>query len=56
MDEIIRFEGAELADLLDRLEDLTNDIGVTSIEVCVDGGFKIKVNGGTWSPPLGTVK
>ena len=31
--------------------------GVHSLRFSVDGGgIKIKVNGGTWSPPMGTVE
>lgn len=59
MDEIIRFEGRELTDLLDRFRSLADQDQtgqVWSLEVCVDGGLKFKVNNATWTPPLGTVK
>lgn len=56
MDEIITFTGHELTDLLDRFRSLVeNDQNgaITSVRVCVDGGFKMKINNGVWTPPLG---
>jgi hypothetical protein len=60
--DVVRFEGQELADLIERLRniEIEHRMGnVSSVSVAVDGGFKLKVVGpefsSTWTPPLGTV-
>jgi hypothetical protein len=54
VNDIVIFEGLALTDLLERLQDL-DAADVYRLRVCVDGGFKIKVNEGTWTPPLGVL-
>lgn len=52
--EIYLFEGARLDDLLDELNELVEDRAeIRRIRVTVDGGLKLKVDGGAWTPPLG---
>lgn len=46
--------GADLHMLLDVLRNRTRP--VHKLSVAIDGGAKFKVNEGTWSPPLGTLR
>lgn len=47
-------EGVELSVIMDVLADaVARREGVYKITVCVDGGLKIKVNEGMWTPAYG---
>jgi hypothetical protein len=53
MAEIVTFEGEELDKLLEWLGDLGEYGHTYRLDFWVDDGLKIKVNGGTWTPPRG---
>jgi len=50
MQEIYELTGTDLASLLR----LLNRPDIWDLKVAIDGGLKIKVNGGCWTPPMGT--
>ena len=52
MGPIIEITGPELARFLNSL--LRQDI--TSVRVAIDGGFKISVNQGMWTAPMGEAR
>jgi len=53
--KIVTFEGRHLLGLLDELHRIVEREGLLQVRVAVDGGLKIKVNEGVWTPPLGVV-
>lgn len=55
MDKIIILEGQALQLLISVAEHLAkHQDGLHSVRACVDGdSLKLKVNGGTWTPPMG---
>lgn len=55
MEPIIKVDGEELRSLLDGLKWAEGTIH--SLRFAIDGDcVKVKINGGTWSPPLGKVE
>lgn len=58
MEPIVILTGEDLQCFLNMMEDaahLADTQGVRSIRFAIDGGLKVKVNGGTWSPPIGRI-
>ena len=56
MNEVYELTGADLRSLFQVLgipDSAGLDIGTHQVRVAIDGGFKISVNGGVWTPPLG---
>jgi hypothetical protein len=57
MDPIIKVDGKELESLLDQLRDDGDGYRIWSLRFAIDGDcVKVKINSGTWSPPLGGVE
>lgn len=54
MDPIIKLEGSEMEQLIDELE--ATQLVHTLRFAIDDGGVKVKINSGMWSPPLGKVE
>lgn len=53
--EITGYELAGLLDSLRRPDGRTLE-DIRKVSVSIDGGFKIKINEYTWSPPMGELK
>ncbi len=54
MDPIIKLDGVEVEHLIDALE--STQLIHTLRFAIDDGGVKVKINWGMWSPPLGKVE
>ena len=55
MDPIIKVEGKTLTRLLDAL--LIDPTDIRTLRFAIGGDcVKVKINGGTWSPPMGEVE
>lgn len=54
---VVEITGAQLDYLLQRLSQaVALNGGVATLSVCIDGGLKVKLDGGMWSPAIGKVR
>jgi hypothetical protein len=53
MGTVIELTGYELSQVLTALGVPDDSKGVHHVRVAIDGGFKISINHGAWSPPMG---
>jgi hypothetical protein len=55
VNEYVKVEGQQLAELLEYLRAVVDFGVVDTLRVSVDGGLKIKVNQFSWTAPYGVV-